>query len=287
MFKFNEIEDLLQIKNLNHPLVQFETLEEINIKGKTYPIHGITIGSKDKTLPTLGLIGGVHGLERIGSQIIISFLQSLLNQLNWSLIPGYNCQPKDSYYDDIFDKHLKNELKDEIQYFYDLKIKISDLEENKGWFNEFSEVNVSDFPVWVHTPEYPKNHEDSYVNVITESMFQDKNNNIHISEKSFKPFFYYQFPLILSTHGHIKKIKELYNLDFFDDIINHSYDNEPNQKLRLDMFVNEIERLSKIKEELINFYKNNKERFESNKQKVLDLLTIVDDDYLFFENLCK
>jgi len=53
------------------------------------------------------------------------------------------------------------------------------------------------------------------------------------------------------------------------------------------MFVDEIVRLSNIKEELINFYKNNKERFESNKQKVLDLLTIVDDDYLFFENLCK
>ena len=82
-------------------------------------------------------------------------------------------------------------------------------------------------------------------------------------------------------------MKEEYGLDFFDDIINHSYDNEPNQKLRLDMFVNEIVRLSKIKEELINFYKNNKERFESNKQKVLDLLTIVDDDYIFFENLCK
>ena len=220
---------------------------------------------------------------------LLCFLKkhNLLNQFNWSLIPGYNCQPKDSYYDDIFDKHLKNELKDEIQYFYDLKIKISDLEENKGWFNEFSEVNVSDFPVWVHTPEYPKNHEDSYVNVITESMFQDKNNNIHISEKSFKPFFYYQFPLILSTHGHIKKMKELYNLDFFDDIINHSYDNEPNQKLRLDMFVNEIERLSKIKEELINFYKNNQKRFEDNKQKILNLLTIVDEDYLFFENLTK
>jgi hypothetical protein len=118
-------------------------------------------------------------------------------------------------------------------------------------------------------------------------MFQDKNNNIHISEKSFKPFFYYQFPLILSTHGHIKKIKELYNLDFFDDIINHSYDNEPNQKLRLNMFVNEIERLSKIKEELINFYKNNQKRFEDNKQKILNLLTIVDEDYLFFENLTK
>lgn len=212
---------------------------------------------------------------------------NLLDEFNWSLVPGYNCQPRDSYYDGIFDQNERDDLKEEIKYFYDLKIKRSDLEEDKGWFNEFSDVNTSEFPIWIHTPEYPKNHEDTYVNVITESMFQDKWNNIHISEKSFKPFFYYQFPMILSTQGHIKKIKELYGLDFFDDIINHSYDNEPNQKNRLNMFVNELKRLSTIKNELIEFYKNNKERFESNKQKVLNLLTIVDEDYLFFENLCK
>ena len=212
---------------------------------------------------------------------------NLLDEFNWSLVPGYDCQPRDSYYDGIFDKNEREELKNEINYFYDLKIKRSDLEEDKGWFNQFSEVNTNDFPIWVHTPEYPKNYEDTYVNVITESMFQDKWNNIHISEKSFKPFFYYQFPMILSTQGHIKKIKELYGLDFFDDIINHSYDNEPNQKIRLDMFVNELKRLSSIKNDLKDFYKNNQKRFEDNKQKVLNLLNIVDDDYLFFEKLCN
>lgn len=212
---------------------------------------------------------------------------NLLDQFNWSLVPGYDCQPRDSYYDGIFDSNEKEILKDEIDYFYNLKIKRSDFEEDKGWFNQFSEVNTTDFPIWVHTPEYPKNYEDTYINVITESMFQDKWNNIHISEKSFKPFFYYQFPMILSTQSHIKKIKELYELDFFDDIIDHSYDNEPDQKIRLDMFVNELIRLSTIKNELIEYYKNNQKRFENNKQKVLNLLNIVDDDYLFFENLCN
>jgi len=83
MAKLKEIEDLIEIQNLNHPLVRFETLKEISYKGSTYPIHGITLGSTDKTLPTLGLIGGVHGLERIGSQIIICFLKSLINQFSW------------------------------------------------------------------------------------------------------------------------------------------------------------------------------------------------------------
>jgi hypothetical protein len=86
MAKLKEIEELIAIQHLNHPLVHFEVLKEIQLKNNTYPIHGITIGSKDKTQPTLGLIGGVHGLERIGSQIIISFLKSLINQLSWDKI---------------------------------------------------------------------------------------------------------------------------------------------------------------------------------------------------------
>jgi hypothetical protein len=209
----------------------------------------------------------------------------LLNEINWSLVPGWNCNAYGNYYDKIFTKKEQKELYKEISYLYNLKIKVSDFEENKNWFKEFSEINNEGFPIWMHTPEYPKNYENTYVNIITESMFLDHENNIHISEKTFKPFFYYQLPLILATHHHIKTVKEKYNLDFFDDIIDHSYDNEPNQRKRLDMFVNEIIRLNQNKDEVIKFYKNNKDRFEKNKQKVLNLLKIVDDDYLFFENL--
>jgi hypothetical protein len=220
---------------------------------------------------------------------LLCFLKkhNLLDYINWSLVPGYDCKPIESYYYPLFSKEDRDMLEEEIKYFNDLHFKKSDYEIEKDWFNEFSEVNNKDFPIWMHTPEYPKNYENTYVNIITESMFLDSNNNIHISEKSFKPFYYYQMPVILSTHNHIKMVKKKYKLDFYDDILDHSYDDEPNQRKRLEMFVNELKRLSTIKDELIKFYKNNKERFESNKQKVLDILKIVDDDYLFFENLCK
>jgi tetratricopeptide (TPR) repeat protein len=69
-------------------------------------------------------------------------------------------------------------------------------------------------------------------------------------------------------------MKEKFGLDFYDDIINHSYDSHPNQRIRLEMFFNEIKRLSNMKTELIDFYKNNYERFEANKQKVLKILEI-------------
>jgi hypothetical protein len=210
---------------------------------------------------------------------------NLLDEINWSLVPGYDCQPIDSYYYPLFSKTDREMLKEEIEYFYNLHFKKSDYEVQKDWFNEFSEINNKDFPIWMHVPEYPRNYENTYVNIITESMFLDVNNNIHISEKTFKPFYYYQIPLILSTHNHIKMVKSRYGFDFYDDIINHSYDNEPDQIKRLDMFVNEIKRLSDNKEMIKDFYKNNKGRFIDNKQRVINVLKVVDEDYLFFESL--
>jgi hypothetical protein len=224
---------------------------------------------------------------KIHRYALLCFLKkhNLLDQINWSLVPGYDCRPIESYYYPLFSKEDRDMLDEEIKYFNDLHFKRSDYEITKDWFNEFSEVNNKDFPVWMHTPEYSKNYENTYINIITESMFLDINNNIHISEKTFKPFYYYQIPLILSTHNHIKMVKLKYDLDFYDDLINHSYDEEPNQRKRLDMFVNEIKRLSENKKTVIDYYKNNKQRFIDNKQRITNILKIVDDDYLFFESL--
>jgi len=209
----------------------------------------------------------------------------LLDDINWSLIPTWDTKPKGDFYKKIFNEQEMNYFSEEIEYFYNINIKRSDYEEDKGWFNPYEDINTSEFPVWLHVPEYMKNYESSYVNIVTESMFLDKLNNIHISEKSFKPFYYYQFPLILSTSGHIRKMKDRYGFDFYDDIIDHSYDDESNQTLRLKMFVEEIKRLNNNKSELINYYKNNKKRFELNKEKVTQVLNVVNVDYKYFEGL--
>jgi hypothetical protein len=79
-------------------------------------------------------------------------------------------------------------------------------------------------------------------------------------------------------------MKELYDYDFFDDIINHEYDNEPNFKKRLYMFVEEIKRLNQNKEQIKEFYRNNQQRFIDNKNKVLNMLSDT-SDFTFFKNL--
>jgi hypothetical protein len=47
------------------------------------PIHALTFGVADRTAPALFISGGVHGLERIGTDVAIAYLQSLVARLAW------------------------------------------------------------------------------------------------------------------------------------------------------------------------------------------------------------
>ena len=57
-----------------------------------------------------------------------------------------------------------------------------------------------------------------------------------------------------------------------------------NQKKRFKLFIDEIKRLYENKENLIEFYKNNQQRFENNKNKVIGIGRN-DSDYSFIKNL--
>lgn len=59
-------------------------LAEVEYKGRKYPIHAIEIGPDDPTTPVIGLFGGVHGLEKIGSHVVLSYLNYLFEQFSWN-----------------------------------------------------------------------------------------------------------------------------------------------------------------------------------------------------------
>lgn len=44
---------------------------------------GLSFGNQDPKAPVLGMIGGVHGLERIGSQVVLSLMHSLSELILW------------------------------------------------------------------------------------------------------------------------------------------------------------------------------------------------------------
>jgi hypothetical protein len=170
-------------------------------------------------------------------------------------------------------------------------IKEDDYEKGKGYydhktcsFRTYHENSGSE----LHYPELKESYENSYINIVTESLFETHDfslNAVHITEKSFRPFFYYQIQLILSTPNHIKKLKEKYDFDFFDDLINHSYDSELDDRKRFFMIIEEIKKINDRKEEIRIFYRNNQERFELNKKKLLDIALDKTEDFNLFWDL--
>ncbi|QLI80578.1 DUF2817 domain-containing protein [Chitinibacter fontanus] len=56
---------------------------QINSEEYSYPLYSFSIGNRAAEAPVLGFFGGVHGLERIGCQIVLSLLASLLVRLEW------------------------------------------------------------------------------------------------------------------------------------------------------------------------------------------------------------
>jgi len=112
--------------------------------------------------------------------------------------------------------------------------------------------------------ETMESYKESYVNIVTETHFNEK--DIHITEKSFKPFYLYQLPIFLANVNHIKTLKKEYGLDVFDDLIDHSYDEEPDNLKRLYMVHDEIKRLSTMKDIIKKYYSDNIDRFKNNKE---------------------
>ena len=47
------------------------------------PVRVIEMGSQAAGAPAIGFFGGVHGVERIGTQVILSWLHSLVHRLQW------------------------------------------------------------------------------------------------------------------------------------------------------------------------------------------------------------
>ena len=78
--------ELTQLENLIAQLgerAQTEVVSQINYKNHSFPIYNIVLGSKRNDVPVLAFFGGVHGLEKIGSEVILSYLQTIIQLLDW------------------------------------------------------------------------------------------------------------------------------------------------------------------------------------------------------------
>jgi hypothetical protein len=80
------VHELDAIERLTDALARWgrvEVLAEIDHARRRWPIHAITLGRGALADPAFLVVGGVHGLERIGTEVAIAYLQTLIAQLAW------------------------------------------------------------------------------------------------------------------------------------------------------------------------------------------------------------
>jgi hypothetical protein len=56
---------------------------EVACGSERLPVHVVTLGNPSRGVPAIGIFGGVHGLERIGAEVALAFLRSLVMRLPW------------------------------------------------------------------------------------------------------------------------------------------------------------------------------------------------------------
>ncbi|MFW5824188.1 MAG: M14 family zinc carboxypeptidase [Marinobacter sp.] len=63
--------------------VQSRVLTRVPVRDLALPVYRVDMGATAENVPVVLLVGGVHGLERIGSQVVIAWLTSLVARLRW------------------------------------------------------------------------------------------------------------------------------------------------------------------------------------------------------------
>ena len=65
---------------------QVDVLAQINYAGEPFPLLAFRFGPDDPSLPSFAIFGGIHGLERIGTQVVMSYLRTLLEMSRWDRV---------------------------------------------------------------------------------------------------------------------------------------------------------------------------------------------------------
>jgi hypothetical protein len=220
----------------------------------------------------------LNNMKKIHRLILLSNLKKIeiIDDVNWSYRDGDVNFICDNYHNfkNILNEDDFNYLKNDILFFNNIKLKNADFEKE-----------IPDLPYIGHISEIVKDQENSYVNIVSESLFLEED-VAQITEKSLKPFFYYQLPIFCATHHHVRSFKEKYDFDLFSDIINHDYDDEFDNIKRMKKLILEIKRLDNNKEEIKKIYPSLKERMELNKIKLFNILKNKDDEN-FIKNMCN
>lgn len=78
-----ELYQLARWAEAGSPFYRVRVLANINCEQQSLPMYCFELGSQNPRHPAVVFVGGVHGVERIGSQVLLSFMHTLFQQLKW------------------------------------------------------------------------------------------------------------------------------------------------------------------------------------------------------------
>ncbi len=81
-----ELGDLDEILDLFGSRATCFELARVESGGVAFPITGVVVGAARADAPTLALIGGVHGLERIGTHVVLAAMHGFARYLAWDRV---------------------------------------------------------------------------------------------------------------------------------------------------------------------------------------------------------
>lgn len=78
-----ELEELERLAKSMGLQTALETLHTAQWQGQDLPVQALSVGASAEDVPVLLCVGGVHGLERIGCQVVLGFLETLASASQW------------------------------------------------------------------------------------------------------------------------------------------------------------------------------------------------------------
>ena len=82
--ELEQIETIVQQGKTAH--LKSKVLCQVPYGNDTLPVYALTLGNSAEDMPCITYVAGIHGLERIGTQVITAFLEGLLERLKWDRV---------------------------------------------------------------------------------------------------------------------------------------------------------------------------------------------------------
>jgi hypothetical protein len=78
-----ELADLDRLARALGDVASLESLCSVSCGETTLPVRVLSLGTRRPDAPALVCVGGVHGLERIGAQVVLGFIETLVAAVRW------------------------------------------------------------------------------------------------------------------------------------------------------------------------------------------------------------